>query len=170
MPGMKLDDAQKRQVAEWIQQGLKLSEIQSLIISQLGVTLTYMEVRFLVDDLKVMPKDPEPVKAPEPAPAPAAPAAPAPAPAPAAVPTHNLDEPAAPAGTGSVSVSVDQLARPGALVSGKVKFSDGQTADWSLDQMGRLGLVPQQKGYRPSPTDVQLFQQGLQDELARMGF
>jgi hypothetical protein len=165
---MKLDDAQKRQVAEWIQQGLKLSEIQSRIASQFGVSLTYMDVRFLVDDLKVMPKDPEPVKAPEPTPA--APAAPAPAPAPAAVPTHNLDEPAAPAGTGSVSVSVDQLARPGALVSGKVKFSDGQTADWSLDQMGRLGLVPAQKGYRPSPTDVQLFQQGLQDELARMGF
>jgi len=160
---MKLDDAQKRQVAQWIEQGLKLAEIQSRITSELGVTLTYMEVRFLVDDLKLVPKDPEPVKTPELTPPPATPIQPP-------VPTHNLDEPTPAAGPSTVSVSVDQIARPGALVSGKVTFSDSQTAEWSLDQMGRLGLVPQQKGYRPAPADVQQFQQMLQSELAKMGF
>lgn len=160
---MKLDDAQKRQVAQWIEQGLKLAEIQSRITSELGVTLTYMEVRFLVDDLKLVPKDPEPVKTPELTP-------PTPMPAQPPVPTHNLDEPAPATGPSTVSVSLDQIARPGALVSGKVTFSDGQNAEWSLDQTGRLGLVPQQKGYRPTAADVQQFQQMLQSELAKMGF
>jgi hypothetical protein len=71
--------------------------------------------------------------------------------------------------TGHVSVTVDQLARPGAIVSGKVTFSDGQRADWYLDQNGRLGVVPGQQGYKPSAADVQQFQVALQSELARMG-
>jgi hypothetical protein len=78
--------------------------------------------------------------------------------------------PPEPGSTQSVSVTVDQIARPGALVSGKVTFSDGQKADWSLDQMGRLALAAQQKGYRPSQADVQEFQMALQNELAKMGF
>jgi hypothetical protein len=66
-------------------------------------------------------------------------------------------------------VTLDQLAKPGAIVSGKVTFSDGQSADWYLDQTGRLGVVPKQPGYKPSPADVQQFQVALQSELARMG-
>jgi hypothetical protein len=56
------------------------------------------------------------------------------------------------------------------VVSGKVTFSDGMQAEWYLDQMGRLGLVPQQQGYRPPPTDVQQFQMALDAELSKMGF
>ena len=74
--------------------------------------------------------------------------------------------PAAPVG----SVTVDQLTRPGAIVSGKVTFSDGQQADWYLDQTGRLGVVAKQQGYKPSAADVQQFQAALQSEIARMGF
>ena len=70
---------------------------------------------------------------------------------------------------GGVSVTVDQLARPGAIVSGKVTFSDGQSADWHLDQTGRFSVVPKQPGYKPSAADVQQFQVALQNELARMG-
>ena len=70
---------------------------------------------------------------------------------------------------GGVSLTVDQLARPGALVSGKVTFSDGKKAEWHLDQFGRLGFVPAQQGYRPSPQDLQEFQLSLQDELQRLG-
>lgn len=159
---MKLDEAQRRQVAQWIEQGAKLSEIQTRLASEFGLSMTYMEVRFLVDDLKVIPKDPEP---PQPAPAPVG-TTPTPKPQPAApVPT-----PEVPAAPGGVSVTVDQVARLGGLVSGKVKFSDGQTADWTLDQMGRLGLAPQQKGYRPQPEDIESFQMALQSELAKMGF
>jgi hypothetical protein len=153
---MTLDDAQRQKVAGWIAEGAKLSEIQNRLASEFGLKLTYMEARFLVDDLKLTPRDPEPPKTPEP-PAAAASAAPAPA-------------EAVPVGTGKVSVSVDQIARPGAIVSGKVTFSDGQTAEWYLDQTGRLGVVPKQQGYKPSALDVQDFQLALQQEVAKLGY
>jgi hypothetical protein len=73
------------------------------------------------------------------------------------------------AAPGKVSVTVDQLTRPGAMVSGKVKFSDGKTAEWILDQAGRLGLVPSDKGYKPPAADVQEFQIALQQELQKLG-
>src|SRR4051812_26193884 len=115
---MKLDDAQKKQVAQWIEQGAKLSEIQTRIAAEFKLSMTYMDVRFLVDDLKLVPKDP--VKAPEPV-LPTPPPPPAPAAAAQPEPVHDLDEPALPpVGATNVSVSVDQIARPGALVSGKV--------------------------------------------------
>ena len=153
---MKLDDEQRKKVAEWIKQGLKLSEIQNRLGSELGLQLTYMDVRLLVDDLKLTPKDIEP---PKPAnttiQAPAAAANP---------PAKAASKP------GAVSISVDQIARPGAVVSGKVTFSDGNTADWYFDQAGRLGLLPQQTGYRPSAPDLQQFQAALDGELSKMGF
>ncbi len=158
---MKLDEGQRRKVAEWIEQGHKLAEIQTKLASELGVSMTYMDVRFLIDDLKLRPKDPEP-----PTPPPAAPDAIASA----AAPVHDLTPtPETPLTGGKVSTSVDQIARPGALVSGKVTFSDGQKAEWYLDQTGRLGMVPPVQGYRPPQEDVAIFQQQLQDELARMG-
>ncbi len=164
---MKLDDAQKKTVIGWIDQGLKLAEIQKKLGTEMGLNPTYMEVRFLVDDLKVMPKDPEPPKKAEPA-APATPAAAAPA-GEEGLPPEDAVEPA-PAGTGSVSVTLDQITRPGAMISGKVTFSDGNTAEWYLDQMGRLGVVPAVKGYKPTQEDVQAFQMELQRQLQKMGF
>ena len=159
--GMNLNESQQRTVSTWVAEGLKLSEIQNRLGSELGVRLTYMEVRFLVDDLKLKLKDPEPPKAPPPPPA--QPVAGAPTP-----PEPVAEAPVA--GLGNVAVAVDQLARPGALVSGKVTFSDGMRADWYLDQTGRLGLVPQQQGYKPSPSDVEQFQMALEREMAKLGF
>lgn len=161
---MKLEETQRQTVAKWIEEGARLSEIQNRLASEFDIHLTYMEVRFLVDDLKLTPKDPEPPKTPEPPPS-APPAADDPAAAPA---TPAEGTPAA--GGGKVSVTVDQITRPGSLISGKVTFSDGQTADWYLDQMGRLGLVPKQPGYKPSAGDVQEFQLALQQEVARLGY
>ena len=161
---MKLDDAQRQKVAVWIAEGAKLSEVQNRLATEFGIKLTYMEARFLVDDLKLTPKDPEPPKVIAPAPA-ATPAA-----APISTPATAPDAAAAPIGASPVTVSVDQIARPGALVSGKVNFSDGQIADWYLDQSGRLGVVPKQQGYKPSPADVQDFQMALQQEVAKLGY
>ena len=165
---MNLNEAHRQQVAAWVADGLKLSEIQSRLASELGVGLTYMEVRLLVDDLKLTPKDPDPPKpaAPMAAPdtlakAPEALEEAAPAPAPGPPPG---------AAAGSVSVTVAKLARPGTLVSGNVTFSDGITAEWYLDQTGRLGVVPKQQGYKPSAADVQQFQMALEGELAKLGF
>jgi hypothetical protein len=156
---MNLTEEQRQAVAKWISDGAKLSEIQNRLLSELGVKLTYMEVRFLVDDLKLTPKDPEPPKVATP-------------PADAKIATEKkspLKVESAPA-PGGVSVSVDQIAKPGAIVSGKVTFSDGQIVDWYLDQTGRLGVVPAQQGYKPSAADVQEFQTALQSEIAKLGF
>jgi hypothetical protein len=164
---MTLDDAKKKIVTQWINDGLKLAEIQKRLDSELGLRLTYMEVRFLVDDLKLTPKDPEPPKQPEkPSPLAAAPAS-----APQAPAEHELpEEPAGTPGTGKATVSVDAVTRPGALVSGNVTFSDGQSAVWYLDQMGRLGLAAKQQGYRPSPQDLEAFQIELQKEMQKLGY
>lgn len=163
---MTLTDAQKSEVARWLDQGAKIAEVQDRLDSEFGLRMTYMEVRFLVDDLKLVPRDPEPTKEPEPPAAPAAESKPA-VPEP---PKPDEASPASPPSGGSVKVSVDQIAIPGALVSGKVTFSDGQKASWTLDQMGRLGLAAEQKGYRPSAADVQDFQLALQNELSKAGF
>jgi hypothetical protein len=163
---MNLDEAQRQKVAAWIAAGAKLSEIQTRLAAELNLKLTYMEVRLLVDDLKLTPKDPEPRKA-----AAQIGATPITGALPPPVGKKTSPTPAmSPPATGGVSVTVDQLARPGAIVSGKVTFSDSQQADWYLDQTGRLGVVPQQQGYKPSAADVQQFQVTLQSELARMGF
>ena len=150
---MNLDDTQRQKVAAWINEGLKLAEIQKRLESEMGLRLTYLEVRFLVDDLKLKPKDPPPP------------------PKPKAAPEEKMEDLLSPSppGGGKVSVTVDQLARPGAMVSGKVKFSDGKTADWILDQAGRLAVVPGEKGYKPPAADVQEFQIALQQELQKQG-
>jgi hypothetical protein len=162
---MNPDEAQRQRITAWVLQGAKLSEIQSRLAEEFGQRLTYMEVRLLVDDLKLTLKDPEPPKPmvivnPQPAATPAQPA------------DAKKISPTAEASfaTGKVSVSVDQLTRPGAIASGKVTFSDNQQADWHLDQTGRLGVIPKQQGYKPSAADVQQFQMALEKEISRMGF
>ena len=165
---MKLTEEQRQRVTVWITEGAKLSEIQNRLAAEFGVKLTYMEARFLVDDLKLVPKDPEPPKVVEP---PAAkPVEPLAATAPAPADEIAGEEIPTPVGASKVSVTVDQITRPGALISGKVNFSDGQIADWYLDQSGRLGVVPKQAGYKPAAADVQEFQLALQREVQKLGY
>ena len=143
---------------------MKLSEFQKRLEKDFGLKGTYMEVRLLVDDLRVQLKDPEPPKAPAPAPEAT------PAPTAAAVPMGGAAPGAAPDGlVGGVSITVDTVTRPGTLTSGTVKFSDGQSAQWYLDQMGRFGMVPPVRGYRPSQEDLQEFQMLLDRELQKLG-
>ena len=165
---MNLTDEQRQQVAAWISAGAKLSEVQNRLASEFGVKLTYMEARFLVDDLKLTPKDPEPPKVvapPAAAPAPASPLTATPVPAAEASAADAVLPPVS-----KVSVTVDQITKPGTVISGKVNFSDGQTAEWYLDQTGRLGVVPKVAGYKPSAADVQQFQLALQQEVAKLGY
>lgn len=169
---MNLDEAQRQQVGKWIGEGLTLSEIQKKLASEFGRSMTYMEVKFLIDDLQLKPRDKEPPPAPILPKAAATPGANPPAGLgrqPQSMPDEE-DEDFEESPGGGVSVSVDQVTRPGALVSGKVTFSDSQTADWYLDQMGRLGVVAKQQGYKPSQADLMAFQAELQNQLARMGY
>ena len=71
---------------------------------------------------------------------------------------------------GDISVTTDAVMRPGTMVSGKVTFSDGETCDWQVDQLGRMGIVPNKEGYRPSQEDMRKFSMKLEASLRRGGF
>ena len=68
---------------------------------------------------------------------------------------------AASAAMGGVSVTVDQITTPGAMVSGRVTFSDGENGRWMIDQMGRPSLDPETAGYQPTHDDLVAFQNEL---------
>lgn len=145
---MQLTDEQKNAVAHWIGEGASLADVQRRLKDEHGVGLTYMDVRFLVDDLKLQlkeqPKQSEAVERLA-----------------AAKQEGDSERQGTPAG-GGVHVTMDAVTRASALASGKVTFSDGETADWMLDQTGRLGLNPTKPGYRPTEADIMAFQRELQ--------
>lgn len=143
---MTLTDEQKAAVAAWVREGAGLSEIQKRLRTELGISMTYMDVRFLVIDQGLTLKEEAPPK-------------------PKAKPAPEPDT-----GSGGVTVEVDRLVRPGAVVSGSVTFSDGRNATWALDQMGRLALDAGDKEYRPSDQDLAEFQTALRDALQKQGF
>ena len=116
--------------------------------AQWGLRQTYLEVRLLVDDLKLVPKDPPP---PPPQPAATPQAA---APAAGDLPARDLPP-------SKVRVTVDQVTRVGAMASGKVKFSDNKTAEWYLDQMGGPHWPRRKRVYKPTAADLQDFQMAL---------
>ncbi len=179
--------------------GDSLSTIQNKLRESFQVSLTYRDVRFLVDDLNLELKDAAPkvdttdVTKAAAAPAPAARAAapekkgffdkakeklglakeePALEEEPLGddLPADDLDQAAPPAG--GVTVSVDKVTLiPGAVASGSVTFSDGVTGKWMVDQYGRPGFTQiSQDGYRPKPADAQAFMQELSLALQKQGF
>ena len=163
---MTLSPEQKQAVASWVAGGDNLSSIQKKLSQEFKLSLTYKDVRFLVDDLDLSLKDALP-KVSDDLSQPAA-AAPGAAPEPA------LDDPTADladAGAGAVTVSVDRATLlPGAIASGSVTFSDGVTGKWMVDNYGRPGFTEiSQPGYRPSPADGQAFMQELNLALQKRG-
>ena len=165
---MQLDENQKKTVAGWIEEGLDLSAIQSRLESEMDIPMTYMDVRFLVGDLELVPKDEEEPEEPEPEEEMATADGPTPDnPFPASedpmgeapLPTDDV------AGGGEVTVTVSPVTKPGTMASGSVTFSDGVTCDWYVDQYGRPGLVPPSAGYQQPEADTPKFYQKLQQEL-----
>ena len=189
---MTLSPEQSSAVSSWIAAGDSLSAVQRKLRDQYGVSLTFMEVRFLVDDLNLQLKDPAPkvnasdVTKAAPASSPAH--APAGSDAASEVPGAEAEEGYAdegapapgdlppeeeiPGEASSVTVDVDKVTRhPRALASGSVTFSDGVTAKWIIDNYGRPGFTEiSQPGYRPKPADAQAFMQQLSLELQKRGF
>lgn len=149
---MNLTKEQHEHIRAWVAAGDSLSDIQKKLTELLETSMTYMEVRFLVDDLNLEIKSNKPEET-------------------ASAHTPTPDDPLkAPSETlGGVSVSVSKIQRPGAVLSGSVTFSDGITADWQIDSMGQLGVVPPSPDYKPSQEDLQTFQQELQKQLQAQG-
>lgn len=192
---MTLTPEQKNAVSQWVAAGDNLSTVQKKLSEQFKLSLTYRDVRFLVDDLNLELKDTTP-KVDASDVTKAQPARPQPAaggekkgffdkakeklgigkgedagPVGEDVIEEDYDD-LPPAGGGSVSVTVDKVTLlPGAVASGTVTFSDGVTAKWIVDQYGRPGLTEVSKpGYRPSAADGQAFMQELSMALQKRGF
>ncbi len=65
---------------------------------------------------------------------------------------------------GGTVVEVSKLARPGSVANGSVKFASGASAEWVLDQSGRLALS--NASGEPTQDDIKDFQLELQKALA----
>ena len=57
---MSLTTEQKQIVSQWVTDGDNLSVIQKKLLEEFEITMTYMDVRFLVDDLELILKDAAP--------------------------------------------------------------------------------------------------------------
>jgi hypothetical protein len=176
---MELTDDQKQAVADWVREGEGLSDVQKHIKDEFDITMTYMDVRFLVLDLGVDVKDKEepkpPVAEPEetPLPPPGSGVEDVPGTMDAVaegVPEAGMPPPDDGLPGANVAVDVDRVVKPGALASGSVTFSDGQAALWSLDQFGRLALDAGSPDYKPSEQDIEAFQLELRSALETRGF
>ncbi|MDD5705279.1 MAG: hypothetical protein PHR35_05100 [Kiritimatiellae bacterium] len=160
---MVLNETQQQTVRSWVAGGAGLSEVQKRLQSEFNISLTFMDVRLLVLELGAKVQDKPEAK---------------PAKKPAAKEDLGTEESEdaelegdSAGGAGRVSVSLDRVVQAGALASGTVTFSDGVTANWMLDQMGRLGLTAKGKPkYRPTEEDVRAFQTELQHKLSSRGY
>jgi hypothetical protein len=170
----KLTDDQKKSLAQWAAEGATLNDIQDRMKREFDLTFTYMDTRLLVMELGLKLQDKPKEKLPDvgkpPQQQPSAEDA-----MPEDMGEGEFDEtemlpPESAGGAGDVTVTIDQIAVPGAMVSGKATFSDGKTAGWSLDQFGRLGLRAPEPGYQPPPADIPMFQRELQRQLQKQGY
>ena len=138
-------------MASRIAEGVSLSDIQNEVNEKFQLSMTYMDIRILAAGLdidwqaKAAAKAEEEKKEEENAPEEAA---------------APEEAPAAPA-DGKTVVEISKLMRPGTALSGSVKFASGSTADWYIDQTGRLGLE-NLVGSQPTQEDIQQFQVELE--------
>lgn len=153
-----LTDDQVASIKNWAIDGAQLADIQKHIEEDFKIRLTYMDVRFLVLDLGIKIRNLEEEASSE--------------------EVNTADEPTVegselteddievipptPQGSAPVRVTVDEIARPGVMASGRVTFADGQNGMWYVDEMGRLGIDPDTEGYRPTELDLKSFQGELQ--------
>lgn len=153
----EFSEEQKATVQSWADDGAGLSDIQKRLSNEMDIRVTYMELRFLLDDLGVSLKEtptPEPWEEK--------------APSPESELLSGADGNDVPTGDG-VRISISSVQRPGALISGVATFAGGQQVEWWLDQMGQLGMNPKDEDFRPSQEQMMSFQRELQKTVQEKG-
>ena len=140
---------------QWAEEGADLSDIQKRLKGELALNVTYMDTRLLVLDLGIEIKVENTEEAESPSEEQES--------VTQGDPPEELRGDPLPDGLSadSVEVTTDEVARPGAMVSGSVTFSDGAKAIWLIDEYGRPGLEPETPGYQPSDSDLSEFEKHL---------
>ena len=134
-------DELKKSIVKLLNEGHSLSDIQTILDEKYNEKMTFMELRILASELedvdwtKGEPKDEEPEADEE-------------------------KDKSAEDTDGQTVVEISKLQRPGIALSGSVKFASGASADWVLDQMGRLGF--EKSVGKPTEEDLKEFQEELQ--------
>ena len=145
---MSMTDKERDQlIAEKLNEGLKLADVQRLLADEYNMNMTYMELRMIAADLEVNWQKQEPEK-------------------PAEEPEDENKEKEELVPQDEMEITISKLVRPGAAMSGDVVFKSGIKAEWFVDPYGRLGLNPSNEEQKPSPEEVQEFQVELQKKLA----
>ena len=147
-----LSSEQVEMVKEWVAEGAQMADLQKWLKDDFGFNVTYMDTRFLSLDLALnFQVDEEESEGPNDIENPEA--------------QEEVDLEPLVQDRETVTVTLDQVARPGAMVSGTVTFSDGMKALWLIDEMGRPSIDPDQPGYQPSEADLVSFQAELKGLL-----
>lgn len=147
----QLTEEQKQSLRQWAAEGSSIADLQRKLKEEYSLTITYMDARFMVLDLGIEILEEKEEEAD------------------GKTDDETLVDAVPEASAGAVNVSIDSIAIPGAMVSGKVTFSDGEPAVWMIDQMGRPGLDPDTPGYRPSQEDIESFQKQLSELMRKQG-
>lgn len=142
------NDERKVIVRQLLKEGRTLSQIQDYLRKEKGDSIMYMELRMLLSEM------PDALLPEKEFPKPVLPSA--------TPPVAGATGAAAPAS--KLSISMDQMPAPGAMLSGYARFSSGAKAHWFVDETGRLGLEPELGTGKPTPADMQEFT----TELRRM--
>ena len=140
----QLSEDQVTTIKTWAAEGATLPDIQLRMKEEFNLSVTYMDTRFVILDLEIELKE---EKKEEPV----------------------AEKKAAPFATGEVTVTMDTIALPGAMVSGKATFSDGEAAIWIIDQTGHPRLDSDTAGYKPSQEDILEFQAQLRALIESRG-
>jgi len=156
-----LENEIKSYMADRIARGVSLSDIQTEVNEKFSQKYTYMDIRILASTLDIDWEAKGKEKKAEEKPAQESEASSGEAPAAAEPAAEESAAGPADGAAGKTVVEVSKLMRPGTALSGTVKFASGSTADWYIDQTGRLGLENLQ-GARPTQEDIQQFQTELE--------
>ena len=182
---MILSEEQINCVKSWVADGASISDVQKRLKDEFSIVMTYMDTRFLIDDLDAelvsAPDVPEEVvpdiSAEQTSVADSEQVAPADyqdaysqqQPEDYPEPEYAPQEDVQPQGVPNVKVSVSPIQRPDCIVSGDVVFSDGSSAEWRIDRMGQLGIVPSNPSMNPPQEEIIEFQRQLQALLSQQG-
>ena len=166
-------------IQKCIAEGMSLSKVQDALNAELGIHMTYMELRMLTSELSVnwaaqdkKTEAAKPHSKPQDAPRPPQDGQPDDEAAGDDMADDELPpEEEAPADSaddaigGATKVELSKLVPPGATLAGTVTFASGAHGEWYVDQMGRLGYDLAEGSSKPTQKDLQLFAMELRKKL-----